>query len=117
MTILFGIKNCDTVKKARKYLDNKAIAYRFHDFRSDGISKELIEQWLEQIPAERLINKRSTTWKQLEPAEKEQVVQGDIIAICIAQPTLLKRPILVHDNSIYNGFSEKNYDEIFKYYI
>lgn len=114
MTILFGIKNCDTVRKARKYLDNKAITYQFHDFRSDGINQDLIEQWLAQLPADKLINKRSTTWKQLDAASQEKALQGDIIALCIEQPTLLKRPILVHNNTVYNGFSEKIYDEIFK---
>lgn len=114
MTILFGIKNCDTVKKARNYLDSKAINYRFHDFRSHGISPELIQQWLQQIPAELLVNKRSITWKQLDPAIQEQIKQGDIIDTCLAQPTLLKRPILVCNNKVYNGFSAKAYDEIFK---
>lgn len=114
MTILFGIKNCDTVKKARTYLDSKTIDYRFHDFRSDGISPELIQQWLQQIPAELLVNKRSTTWKQLDAATQELIKQGDIIDACLAQPTLLKRPILVCNNKVYNGFSTKVYDEIFK---
>src|SRR5690554_3103487 len=114
MTILFGIKNCDTVRKARKYLDNKTIAYRFHDFRSDGINQELLDQWLVQLPADKLINKRSTTWKQLDAASQEKALQGDIVALCIEKPTLLKRPILIHNKTIYNGFSEKIYDEIFK---
>ena len=68
MTTLYGIKNCDTVKKARKWLDNKAIDYQFHDFRVDGLERAQLEEWVAELGWETLVNKRSTTWKQLDQA-------------------------------------------------
>lgn len=118
MTTLFGIKNCDTVKKARKWLDASERQYHFHDFRTDGLTEQNISRWLEHIEPAILVNKRSTTWKQLSDEEKSHF-DGDTLEdtakqIILAQPTLLKRPILEKGSDVYVGFKEQQYLSIFK---
>lgn len=109
--ILYGISNCDTVRKARRFLEQENIEFSFHDFRKDGLTAEHIEAWLQQVDVNTLINKRSTTWKQLDEANREKVLAGDIIDICIANPTLIKRPVLSQQDKVIVGFSEKTYQE------
>ncbi|MFT7144242.1 MAG: arsenate reductase [Alphaproteobacteria bacterium] len=106
--ILYGIKNCDTVKKARKYLEKHNIAYTFHDFRADGLLEEKVANWLSMVGMDVLVNKRSTTWKSLSEDEKNAV---DIRLIC-AQPTLIKRPVLELDDHIIIGYRETEYGDI-----
>ncbi len=112
---LFGIKNCDTVKKAQKWLNNLNIEYAFHDFRSDGITSDQVQRWLTALGAETLVNKRSTTWKTLRAAQQEQVI-NDIpkaIDIICANPTLIKRPLLEYKTNYHVGFKEIQYQTIF----
>ena len=117
MAQIYGIKNCDTVKKARKWLEQNDISFTFNDFRSDGLEKTTVEKWLSKLDTNVLVNKRSTTWKQLSDKEKSIVDSGEnqkaLIALLIDQPTLIKRPVLEHKNTLVTGFSEKNYSEIF----
>lgn len=113
MVVLYGIKNCDTVKKARKWLDNCGIDYEFHDFRSDGLSEEKVEQWLEDLGWETLVNKRSTTWKQLDTVSRDTMNRGSAKEAIMAHPTLIKRPLLDTGHSLFTGFSATNYDKIF----
>ena len=114
MNTIYGIKNCDNVKKARKLLEENEVTYQFHDFRADGITKTLLADWLKSVPYTLLLNKRSTTWKQLDESVQSIVDTGasnqEIIDLFIAQPTLIKRPVLVNDNNeITVGFSEQVY--------
>jgi len=109
---LYGIKNCDTVKKARKWLEGKGLEYQFHDFREQGLTATTVKSWLSEQGVDTLINKRSTTWKQLSEAEKAQIMSGDIIDIVLQNPTLIKRPVLSYSNGTQVGFSDKNYTEI-----
>jgi len=111
-TTLYGIKNCDTVKKARRWLEQHGIEYLFHDFRADGLSPETFALWLEQVGAATLINKRSTTWKQLAEKDRTQVVEGDAASIALQQPTLIKRPVLQYRKQVIVGFSDKIYREL-----
>ncbi len=113
MTTLFGIKNCDTVKKARRWLENQGIDYTFHDFRSDGITGEQVEIWINAIGIEKLINKRSTSWKALSDSQKENLDNTLAKALILEQPTLIKRPLLDTGSECYVGFSEKTYTPIF----
>lgn len=113
MTTLYGIKNCDTVKKARHWLDNKGIAYNFHDFRSDGLERATVEQWLQKLGAEKLVNKRSTTWKQLSEQEQQAVLSTKTVELILAHPTLIKRPLLDKGKSLHCGFKESEYTAIF----
>ena len=113
MTTLYGIKNCDSVKKARKWLEANNIDYHFHDFREEGITESMIEGWLEQQPLEKLINKRSTSWKALNEDEKLALSVATAPALCVQYETLVKRPVLALNNDIHLGFSDKNYAAIF----
>lgn len=114
MTTLYGIKNCDSVKKARSWLDKEGIDYRFHDVRVDGLTTEQVAAWLEQLTPEKLVNKRSTTWKQLPEAEKTRVDRGEAVTLILQHPTLIKRPLLEHGGKSYAGFTAEQYQNIFQ---
>ena len=109
---LYGIKNCDTVKNARKWLDANSVPYTFHDFRVDGIDKTLINNFLKQIDLETVINKRGTTWRKLSDKEKEFNNKTQAIALMIENPAIIKRPVLDVDKTLVVGFSEENYKSI-----
>ena len=114
MITLFGIKNCDTVKKARRWLDSEGISYQFHDFRIDGITTEQVTEWLNNVGPETLINKRSTTWKNLPDDDKQNVTIDQALSLIIEHPTLIKRPLLQDNNTIHLGFKESHYTLLFK---
>ncbi len=114
MTTLYGIKNCDTVKKARKWLEQQAVDYNFHDVRADGLSKKQLQQWAKVVGWETLVNKRSTTWKQLPEATRDGLTEKTAITTLLEHPTLIKRPVLEHSNDVHVGFQADNYSAIFK---
>ena len=109
---LYGIKNCDTVKKARKWLDDHSVPYTFHDFRVDGINKTLVTNFLKQIDLETLINKRGTTWRKLSDKEKEIKNKTQSIELMVENPTIIKRPVLEINNKFIVGFSDESYESI-----
>lgn len=113
MTTLYGIKNCDTVKKARQWLDSNKIDYRFHDFRQDGIEQEQVTQWIKQLGWETVVNKRSTTWKTLTPADREAMNTNTAISAILNNPTLVKRPLLDINGQFSVGFKATDYAEKF----
>ena len=110
---LYGIKNCDTVKKARKWLDLHGIEYRFHDFRADGLEPETVAGWLAELGWESLVNRRSTSWKALDAATREGMDDSSALAAIMAQPTLIKRPLLDTGHERFTGFSASSYQTIF----
>lgn len=115
---LYGIKNCDTVKKARQWLESHQIAYDFHDFRSDGITLTMVQHWLQSVPTDELLNRRSTTWKSLDCHIRDKLTEEDIPALLVDHPTLIKRPVLELDspergNKIRVGFSDNTYNTFF----
>lgn len=110
--ILYGIPNCDTVRKARKFLDANSIQYRFHDFKKDGLSQETIQHWLASHPIELLVNKRSTSWKQLTETQKVQIMSQTDLSILTQMPTLIKRPVLQTPNQLLIGFKPAEYDAL-----
>ncbi len=107
--ILYGIKNCDTVKKARRWCQANDIGFQFHDFRVDGLDEDTINKWLQYVSWEVLLNKRSTTWKQLEASRKEQLNQATAIELMLENPTLIKRPVLSDNAGCMVGFNETDY--------
>jgi Spx/MgsR family transcriptional regulator len=109
--ILFGIPNCDTVKKARAYLEQAGLSYRFHDFRKDGLTPQLIQTWMLKVSYNELINKRSTTWKQLDDPQRQAIEQQDL-ALLGQHPTLIKRPVLQTADTILVGFKPTEYDSL-----
>jgi len=111
--IVYGIKNCDTVKKSRRWLEANGVDFQFHDFRADGLDQSTIESWLEKVSWETLFNKRSTTWRQLDDPRKDQLDQRIAIELMLANPTLIKRPIVTNNNDCIVGFKEAEYAAYF----
>lgn len=114
MTTLYGIKNCDTVKKARQWLEKQHIDYHFHDFRDDGLSEAHLRSWVAELGWETLVNKRSTTWKNLTPGLRDTMDETSAIATMLEQPTLIKRPVLDTGKQRSVGFKVEQYARIFK---
>lgn len=110
---LFGIKNCDTVKSARSWLESNNIEYKFHDFRADGLSKDQLQAWIDQIGSDMLINKRSATWRQLNTKDQDLALGQIASAVVLANPTLIKRPVLQRDGDLLIGFSPDEYQNFF----
>jgi Spx/MgsR family transcriptional regulator len=110
---LYGIKNCDTIKKAKLWLDGNGINYRFHDYRVDGIGKKLIDGWLKQVDWQILLNTRGTTWRKLPEDLKEGINKTKAISLMLEHPAIIKRPVLAVTNKFYVGFKEEKYKGIF----
>lgn len=113
MTTLYGIKNCDSVKKARRWLETQAVDYRFHDFRQDGISRQQVEQWIATLGWETVVNKRSTTWKQLDDSTRQSMTAATALLAILDNPTLIKRPLLETGDQLITGFKDAQYAAIF----
>ena len=111
---LFGIPNCDTVRKARKWLNGQGIAHDFVDLREDTPPASQIGLWLETLGADRLINRRSTTYKQLEDAQRASLSADNAVALLREHPTLIKRPVLAWQDKLSVGFSEQDFAAFFK---
>ena len=112
MLTLYGIKNCDTVKKARRWLEDHGVAYQFHDFRQDGLDKKQLSGWVEQLGWEAVVNKRSTTWRNLSDKDKEITTNAQAVKLLSANPTLIKRPVLEKNKILLVGFKEAEYKKI-----
>ncbi len=113
MKTLYGIKNCDTVKKARKWLEENNIDYRFHDLRIDGLSAQLLTSLVEKSDWQLMVNKRSTTYKNLPQEIKDNLTEQVLFDTVLEQPTLLKRPLLQLDQQLHIGFKPAQYQELF----
>lgn len=113
--ILYGIPNCDTVKKARTWLDQQGITYHFHDFKKAGITPELIKGWLSDVSWDVLVNRKGTTWRALPDERKAAVAEAQsAIALMVESPSVVKRPVLCIGNTTHVGFSDALYQQIFK---
>ena len=113
MTTLYGIKNCDTVRNARRWLKQHDIDYRFHDIREDGINKTLLNTWIKALGWEQLLNRRGSTWRQLPEDLREGIDRASATRVMLSQPAIIKRPLLEHDKQLYLGFSDARYAGIF----
>jgi arsenate reductase len=114
MNTLVGIKNCDSVKKAKKWLEQNGIEYAFHDLREQGVDKAALASWIDELGWEALLNKRSTTWKQLSDDERADIDADKAMALFLAYPTLIKRPVLITPKGMMVGFKEAEYAKAFK---
>jgi len=112
MYTLYGIKNCDTVKKARKWLDENTIAYQFHDFRSDGLDIELLTRLEARLGWENMLNRRSTNWRQLDDQQKDDLSLAKAITLMLETPTLIKRPVLDTGEQMLIGFNLDDYQKL-----
>jgi arsenate reductase len=110
---IYGIKNCDTMKKARTFLDKQGVAYAFHDYKTAGIERERLERWAKKVGWEVLLNRAGTTFKKLPDKEKEGVTEKKAISLMLAQPSMIKRPVLdLGGGKLLVGFNPEQYDEV-----
>ena len=112
---VYGIGNCDTCRSTLKWLKTRNVPHTFHDFRVDGLSEELLKTWLASSHAPFLVNKRSTTWRQLSESDKQVAQAADdagLLALLLAHPTLIKRPVITDGKTILDiGFSPAHLDD------
>ena len=113
---LYGIPNCNTVKKARTWLEENGIAYEFHDFKKQGIDEATIKQWLTQSTWDKLVNRAGMTWRNLSDAEKAAVIDNaSATELMMIKTSVIKRPLLVKDGTLLAlGFDEAKYQQLFK---
>jgi arsenate reductase (glutaredoxin) len=109
MIEIFGIKNCDTMKKAFRWLDENNLEYCFHDYKKEGVDEAIAKAWVEELGWESIINKRGTTWRKLDEETKNTMDNNSAIQTMIAQPSIIKRPLVMVNESIYLGFNAEDY--------
>ena len=109
MTTIYGIKNFDTTKKARAWLDSHRIAYDFHDYKTEGIDKKRLEGWAKQVGWETLLNRAGTTFRKLSDAQKDGLTSAKAIALMLEQPSMIKRPVLDLGGKLVVGFKPDIY--------
>ena len=114
MTIIYGIKSCDTMKKARAWLDAHKIAYSFHDYKASGIDKAKLESWVEKLGWETVLNRAGTTFKKLPDADKEGLTAKKAVTLMLSQPSMIKRPMLEHKGKLLAAFKPDLYAAMFK---
>ena len=114
MLTLYGIRSCDTCRKARKWLDANAIEYRVHDVRVDGLNAEMLERWFADMEWQKLLNMRSLTWRRIPEVDRSDMDRDKAMGMMLEQPTLIRRPVLEGDDFIAVGFSPANYAKVFK---
>lgn len=113
MTTIYGIKNCDTMKKARAWLDEHKVAHTFYDYKVSGIDKPTLEGWAKKVGWEVLLNRTGTTFKKLPDADKESITEKKAIALMLAQPSMIKRPVLEAKGKLTIGFKPEEYKKLF----
>ncbi len=112
MITLYGIANCDSIKKTRQWLDSHGVRYAFHDYRKQGLEESLLQEFLAAIPLEDLINKRGTTWRQLSSAIKDSFSLETALPLLQAQPTLIRRPLLRSNRVFVTGYDETQLQQL-----
>jgi arsenate reductase (glutaredoxin) len=106
----YGIPNCDTVKKARKWLEARGSDYTFHDYKKEGADAARLEKWIEQAGWEKLLNRAGTTFKKLPDADKQDLDAAKAVAIMVAQPSTIKRPVVEYPGGLLVGFKEPEWE-------
>ncbi len=112
MITLYGIRNCDSVRKARNWLQASGVPFRFHDFRHDGLETRLVQQWVDQMGWEKLLNRRSTTWRRLASEDRSDLDTAKAVALMLQHPALIKRPLIDAGGRYQAGFDEQRWVEL-----
>ena len=110
---MYGIKNCDTIKKARKWLEAEGVDYQFHDYKKESIQKDQLITWINQLGWEVLLNKRGTTWRKLPDDVKDNINEASAITVMLENTSIIKRPVLDTGNTLLVGFSADEYAKHF----
>ncbi|HEY3639944.1 MAG TPA: ArsC family reductase [Xanthobacteraceae bacterium] len=113
MITLYGIKNCDTMKRARAWLDTHKVAYAFHDYKAAGMDKATLEGWAKKVGWETLLNRAGTTFRKLSDADRGGLSEKKAIALMLAQPSMIKRPVLDKGGLLTVGFKPETYERVF----
>lgn len=113
MITLYGIPNCDTMKKARKWLDDHGVDYAFHNYKTDGVTAKTLQDWIKQVGIDVLVNRRGTTWRKLPDNEKNNLDNKTAIKLMREHPSLIKRPVFDIDGRITVGFKADDYRALF----
>ena len=108
-TTIYGIKNCDTMKKARAWLDGHGVAYDFHDYKTEGIARDKLKRWSDQVGWETLLNRAGTTFRKLPDGDKDGLDERKALALMLAQPSMIKRPVLEAGSKLLVGFKPEIY--------
>ena len=112
-TVVYGIKNCDTIKKTLKWLEAENKAFEFHDYRKDGIDQAMVQRFIDALGWEALVNKRGTTYRQLSDEQKNNLNADNAAALMLIHPAMIKRPLLEHNGEYHLGFKPEQYETIF----
>jgi arsenate reductase len=110
---LYGIRNCETMQKARAWLDGHDIAYAFHDYKAEGIDRARLEKWVKALGWEVLLNRAGTTFRKLPDKDKDRLTEKKAIALMLAQPSMIKRPVLEKGVKLLAGFKPELYEKFF----
>ncbi len=112
MITIYGIPNCDSIKKAKKWLKDNNIDYTFHDYKKLGVPKKELITWIKKSAWETLLNKRGTTWRKLDDSTKNSVDEKSAIQIMLENPSIIKRPVLIKEDKIIIGFKPDDYSQL-----
>jgi len=113
MTTVFGIKNCDSMKRARAWLDHRNVAYTFHDYKASGIDRPTLEGWTKKVGWDVLLNRAGTAFRKLPDTDKDAITEKKAIALMLAQPSIIKRPVLEAKGELTVGFKPEEYENLF----
>ncbi|MCG7877826.1 MAG: ArsC family reductase [Candidatus Thiodiazotropha taylori] len=113
MVKLYGIPNCDTMKKTRRWLDEHGIAYQFHNYKKVGVDEKLLRQWVDRVGWEALLNRRGMMWRRLDDSVKAEINEENAIRVMLETPSIIKRPVLETDKTLNVGFTEEAYSKLF----
>lgn len=113
MIKVYGIPNCDTMKKARQWLDDHGIDYQFHNYKKEGLDESLLNGWVKELGWESLLNKRGMMWRKLDEETRTNIDEASAIRVMLNTPSIIKRPVLDTGNALYVGFNEARYRTIF----
>ena len=109
---LFGIPNCDTMKKARRWLEANDVLYTFHDYKKSGVPEKELKQWVKKVGWEILLNRRGTTWRKLDDEIKDNIDEASAIEVMLENPSSIKRPVLESGKILLVGFKQEEYQQL-----
>jgi Spx/MgsR family transcriptional regulator len=112
MIKMYGIPNCDTIKKARKWLEAHRLDYEFHDYKKAGVAESDLKKWVKKAGWETLLNRKGTTWRKLDEKTRDSINEASAIKLMIEQPSMIKRPVLVAGKTLLVGFDEASYKKL-----
>ena len=113
MTILYGIKSCDTCRNALRWLEEHRVEHEFHDIRADGLNEELLDRWQDELGWESLVNKRSITWRKIPPVDRESLDAESAAQLILSYPTVMRRPVVDTGETVLLGFDESAFSAAF----